>query len=185
MIRGMGILLASSGLLLASGQALALSVAASGGSDSFGIEASQAIAPGVRLGLGYLNTDYSGADAKVYSGSLMFFSPAMPVLDIAFGGRYQYQDTDFGSGGGFGLGGSVFVNTPIPTLSVGGYGFASPERLTHGDVQESYEYGLQARASLTSQIHVHGGYRYLRSDFTGTGTQTLHRGPVFGVSVGF
>ncbi len=184
MIRSMSILLTSSALLLTSGQALALSVAASGGNNSFGVEASQAVAPGVRVGLGYLNTDYSGADARIYSGSLMF-SPATPVLDIAVGGRYQYQDTDFGSGGGFGLGGSVFVNTPIPTLSVGGYGFVSPERLTHGDVQESYEYGLQARASLTSQIHVHGGYRYLRSDFSGTSNQTLHRGPVFGVSVGF
>lgn len=183
MIKPLGALLVFSGVLV-SGQALALSVSATASDNAYGVQASQTVFPGFRAGIGYLSTDDSGRDARIYTGSLMF-SPALPLLDLSVGGRYQYQDTDYGDGGGVGLGGSAFISTPIPTLSVGGYGFYTPDGLTHGDVDDSYEYGVQARARLFSQTYVHGGYRYLRSDFAGSGAETLHSGPVFGVSVGF
>ncbi|ANF56363.1 YfaZ family outer membrane protein [Halotalea alkalilenta] len=184
MIKQLGIVFASGGLLLASHQALAFSVSANGGRDSFGLEASQSIAPGLRAGVGYLSTDDSGSNAKAYSGSLMF-SPYLPGVDLAVGGRYQYQDTHYGNGGGLGIGGSAFVDTPIPLTSVGGYGFYTPSGLSHGDVDKSYEYGAQARVNLLSQTYVYGGYRYFRTDFEGRGNQTLDSGPVLGVSVGF
>lgn len=150
MIKPLGILLTATGLLLSNNQGLALSFSASGGSNYYGIEASQTIFPRVRAGLGYASTDDRGREAKVYNGSLMF-SPILPGLDLAIGGRYQYPDTDYGSGSGLGIGGSAFVETPLPQVSVGGYAFYTPQGLAHGDVDESHEYGAQARARLFSQ----------------------------------
>lgn len=184
MIKRFGVMLASTGLLLASQQAAALSVAASGGPDAYGIEASQSIFPTLRAGVGYFTSDESGHDADIYSGSLMF-SPYLPGIDVAVGGRYQYQDTHYGNGGGLGLGGSVFTGTPVPLTSVGAYGFYTPQGLSHGDLEESHEYGAEVRVNLVSQTYLHGGYRYYRSDFDDRGEQTLHSGPMLGVSVGF
>ncbi|WP_110670323.1 YfaZ family outer membrane protein [Salinicola halophilus] len=184
MIKRWGFALATASFLFASQQAMALSVSANGGDDSFGAEASQTIFPGFRAGIGYLDTNDGGHNAKAYSGSLMF-SPWLPGIDLAVGGRYQYQDTHYGNGGGLGLGGSAFVDTPIPLTSIGGYGFYTPEGLSNGDLDKSYEYGAQARVSLLSQTYVYGGYRYMRSDFEGEGSHTLDSGPVLGVSVGF
>lgn len=184
MIKQWGFALATATFVLASQQAMALSVSANGGEDSFGAEASQTIFPGFRAGVGYLTTDDSGHNAKAYSGSLMF-SPWLPGVDLSVGGRYQYQDTHYGNGGGVGLGGSAYVDTPIPLTSIGGYGFYTPDSLTHGDVDESYEYGAQARVNLISQTYAYVGYRYMRTDFDNEGSQTLDSGPILGVSVGF
>lgn len=180
MTKPIAILAASTALLLAHQPAQALSFSASAGSDYTSIEASQTILPLFRAGVGYLNTD----DADIYSASLMF-SPIVPVVDLSIGGRYAYQDTDFGEGGGLGLGGSAFVDTPIPRVSLGGYGFFTPAGLTHGDVDESYEYGAQARAVVFSQTYAYVGYRYFRTEFEGGGDRTLQSGLVFGLSVGF
>lgn len=178
------VLLSSVGLLSAVFQAQALSVSASSGPDSFGGEASQTIFPTLRAGVGYFTSDDGGNDVDIYSGSLMF-TPYLPGIDLAVGGRYQYQDTHYGDGGALGLGGSAFVDTPIPLTSVGGYGFYSPEGLSHGDIEKSYEYGAQVRVNLVSQTYLYGGYRYYRTEFDGSGDQTLHSGPVVGVSAGF
>lgn len=178
------ILLSSVGLVVATSQAMALSISASGSQDSYGIEASQSIFPTLRAGVGYFTSDDSGHDADLYTGSLMF-SPYLPGIDVAVGGRYQYQDTYYGNGGGLGLGGSVFVETPIPLTSIGGYGFYTPEGLSHGDIEKSYQYGAQARVNLVSQTYLYGGYRYYRTDFENSNEQTLHSGPELGISVGF
>ncbi|PAU86899.1 hypothetical protein CK507_12350 [Pseudomonas sp. WN033] len=184
MNKSCGVLALSSALALGATQVQALSLAASAGSNSFGLEATQTLVPGVRAGVGYLKTDDSGRDARLYSGSLMISLPT-PLVDLSVGGRYQYQDTDYGNGGGLGLGGSLFVDTPLPRVSLGGYGFYTPEGLTHGNVNESYEYGAQVRAKLFAQSYAYAGYRYLRTDFDRRGNRTLHSGPVLGVSVGF
>lgn len=184
MIKPLGILATSTCMLLATTQAHALSVSANAGNNAVGIEARQAIMPRVNASLGYLHTDDSGRDAHIYSGALMF-APVLPGTTVELGGRYQYQDTNYGNGGGLGLGGSAFVDTPVPRVSVGGYGFYTPKGLTHGSVNESYEYGVQARARLVSQTYLHGGYRYLRTDFDNRGTRTLDSGMVVGVSIGF
>lgn len=184
MSRRLGVLISSFFLLVAASQSHALSVAASTGSDSYSVDISQSIFPRFRAGLGYLRTDDSGRDARMYTGSLMF-APIIPGLDLTLGGRYQYQDTDYGDGGGVGLGGTLAVDTPIPRVTVGGYGFYMPDGLTHGDIGQSYEYGAQVRATVISQTYVYGGYRYWRSEFDGRDGETLQSGPVFGVSVGF
>jgi len=184
MIKSFGLIFSSAGLLLAGHQAMALSVSASGGPHSQGIEASQTIFPTLRAGVGYFTSDDSGEDADFYSGSLMF-TPYLPGIDVSVGGRYQYQDTAYGDGGGLGLGGSAFVDTPIPLTSVGGYGFYMPNGLSHGDIEKSYEYGAQARVNIVSQTYLYGGYRYYRTEFDDRGERTLHSGPTFGVSVGF
>ncbi|MCK0769334.1 MULTISPECIES: YfaZ family outer membrane protein [Chromohalobacter] len=184
MIKSLGFALTSAGLLLASQQAMALSVSANAGADSHGIEASQSIFPTLRASAGYFTSDDSGHDADTYSGSLMF-SPYLPLVDLSVGARYQYQDTHFGDGGGVGLGGSAYVDTPIPLTSVGGYGFYTPDGLSHGDIEKSYEYGAQARVNVVSQTYLYGGYRYYRTDFDESGEHTLDSGPVVGVSVGF
>lgn len=183
MIRTISLLAAASGLALASVQATAASLSAHAGTDYFGIEASQVLTPGIRVGAGYTQTDDGGRDARLYNASLMF-SPATPIVDVAVGGRYQYQRTDWGNGGGVGLGGSVFVNTPVPRVAVGGYAFFTPDGLTHGSVDESQEYGVQARLRLFSQTYAQAGYRYTRTDFGNQGDRRLHRGPVFSISLG-
>lgn len=178
------ILTSTAFVLLGATQAQALSVSASSGPDAYGVQASQTILPTLRVGAGYFTSDDSGSDADIYSGSLMF-SPYLPVIDLAVGGRYQYQGTGYGDGGALGLGGSLFVDTPIPLTSIGGYGFYAPEDLSHGDIEKSYEYGVQARINLVAQTYLHGGYHYYRTEFEDAGEQTLHSGPVIGVSVGF
>ncbi|GHB14641.1 YfaZ family outer membrane protein [Salinicola rhizosphaerae] len=183
-IKALGVALGTATVFLASQQAMALSISANGGDNSFGAEASQTIFPSIRAGVGYLNTDDSGHNAKAYSGSLMF-SPYLPGLDLSVGARYQYQDTHYGNGGGVGLGGSAFVDTPIPLTSIGAYGFYTPDGMTSGDIEKSYEYGAQARVNLISQTYAYVGYRYLRTDFDNDDDHTLDSGPVLGVSVGF
>lgn len=170
--------------LLLSTQANAVSISAQGGNDYYGVEATHIVFPGIRAGLGYHNVGRTGSNSEMYTGSLDFALP-MPVIDFSVGTRYRYQSSDFGSGGGVGLGASAFIDTPIPTLSVGAFGYYTPDAFTHGDIDESYEYGVQARATLFAQTNVHVGYRYFRSDFTGFSNQTLHSGFTFGVSVGF
>lgn len=165
-------------------QTYALSVAASAGNNSYGVEASLRLLPTLRGSIGYMHSDDSGRHADIYSASLMF-TPPLPVLDLSVGTRYQYMDTGFGSGGGFGLAGSAFVPTPIPLTSIGGFGSYTPDAFTHGNLEESYEFGVQARVNLFSQTYLHGGYRYFRTEFEGQGSQTLDSGPVFGISAGF
>lgn len=184
MFQKSGVLLASAALFAFSQSAMALSVSANAHEDGYGVQASQSILPTVRAGAGYFSSDDSGHHANVYSGSLMF-SPPVPLADIEVGARYQYQDTFYGNGGGVGLGGSVFLPTPVPLLKVGGYGFYTPEGMTHGNLKESYDYGAEARIKLTSQTYAFGGYRYYRTEFDHQSMRTLDSGPVFGVSVGF
>lgn len=170
--------------LLLGQQTYALSVAASAGNNSHGVEASQRLLPTLRGTIGYLNSDDSDRHADIYSGSLMF-TPPLPVLDLSIGTRYQYMDTGFGSGGGIGLAGSAFVPTPIPATSIGGVGHYTPSAFTHGDLEQSYEFSVQARINLFSQTYLHGGYRYFRTEFDGQGSQTIDSGPLFGISAGF
>ncbi|WP_299257448.1 YfaZ family outer membrane protein [uncultured Kushneria sp.] len=172
------------GLALSSLNASALSLSASGGKDSHGFQATQGLLPGFSAGLGYFSTNDSGNNTKAYSGQLMF-SPYLPGVDVSVGGRYQYLDSDYGDGGGLGLGGSAYVDTPIPRVSVGGYGFYTPEGLAHGDVNESYEYGARARATLIANTYGYVGYRYYHTDFDNHDGKTLFSGPELGVSVGF
>nr|WP_299244239.1 YfaZ family outer membrane protein [uncultured Halomonas sp.] len=176
--------LTASVALLASHSARALSVSANVSDDAYGVDVSQTILPTLRAGVGYFTTDDSGSDVDVYNASLMF-SPYLPGIDLSLGGRYQYLDSDYGDGGGLGLGGSAFVDTPIPLTSIGGYGFYTPEGLSHGDIEKSYEYGAQARVELFAQTYAYGGYRYYRTDFDDRGGETLDSGPVFGISAGF
>ncbi|WP_438765326.1 YfaZ family outer membrane protein [Kushneria sp. TE3] len=172
------------GLALSSLNASALSVSASGGNDTHSVQINQSLLPGWSAGAGYSNTDRSGDNTKTYSGQLMF-SPYVPGIDISLGGRYQYLDSHYGNGGGLGLGGSAYVDTPIPRVSVGGYGFVTPTGLSHGDVDKSYEYGARARATLVANTYGFVGYRYYRTDFDDHSNKTLFSGPELGVSVGF
>ena len=55
-IKPWGFALATATFMFASQQAMALSVSANGGDESFGVEASQTIFPTLRAGVGYLNT---------------------------------------------------------------------------------------------------------------------------------
>jgi hypothetical protein len=184
MFQKSGVLLTSAALFAFSQSAAALSFSANAHEDGYGVQASQSILPTVRAGAGYFTSDDSGHHADVYSGSLMF-SPPLPLFDVEVGARYQYQDTYYGNGGGVGLGGSVFIPTPIPLLKLGGYGFYTPEGLTHGSLKESYDYGAEARLKLTSQTYAFGGYRYYRTQFDHQSARTLDSGTVVGVSVGF
>lgn len=171
-------------LALTSFNASALSVSGSAGEDSQSVQINQSLLPGWSAGIGYFNTDDTDRNTKAYSAQLMF-SPYLPLVDLSVGGRYQYLDSDYGDGGGLGLGGSAYVDTPIPLVSVGGYGFYTPSGFSHGDIDRSYEYGARARASLLPGVNAFVGYRYYRTEFENRDTTTLFSGPELGVSAGF
>lgn len=164
--------------------ACATSISASGGDGAVGIQADTTLLPALHANVGYLRTGGDRGNAKIYTVGLMV-APPTPLVHWAVGARYQYQDTRYGSGGGVELGGSLFVATPIPLVSVGGYGFYMPAGAANGHIRHSYDYGAQLRLGLTHSIYAYAGYRYLRTSFEGAGTRVLYRGPSIGISVGF
>ncbi|WP_430390803.1 YfaZ family outer membrane protein [Dyella sp. 20L07] len=161
----------------------ATSVSAAGGDGSAGIDFGVPLSSGLRADLGYLKTSDRRGDADVYSAALMVV-PATRDIHWEIGARYQYQDARYASGGGVGLGGSVDIPTGIRWLSFGGYGFYTPEALTHGDMNHGYDIGAQLRVRLGSSVSVFGGYRHMRTEFDGTGSHDLYKGPMFGIHVG-
>lgn len=162
----------------------ATSIAASGGDGSVGIHADTALLPMLSANADYLRTGSERGDAKLYALGLTV-SPPSPVVHWAVGARYRHQDTRWGKGGGVELGASVFVDTPIPLLTVGGYGYYMPSALAHGEVQQSHDYGAQLRLSFTRSIYAWAGYRNMGVTFAGAGSHTLYKGPSLGLSVGF
>lgn len=172
-------------MAVASQQSHAFSVGATAGENSYSIQGTKRIVPGLHAGIGYYSSDDSGGDAKAYSGSLML-TPYTPLVDVSVGARYQYLDTDYGNGGNLGLSGSAYIPTPIPRVSLGGDAHYFPSALSHGDVDESYEYGANARFRILGNSYLTGGYRYFKTDFDGSaGSRTLESGWVFGLRVGF
>jgi hypothetical protein len=161
----------------------ATSVSAAGGDGSVGINLGVPISSGLRADLGYLKTDDRRGDADVYSAALMI-APASRDIHWEIGARYQYQDARYASGGGVGLGGSVNVPTGIHWLSLGAYGFYTPEALTHGDMNHGYDLGAQVNVRLGANMSVFGGYRHMRTSFNGFGDHDLYKGPMFGIHVG-
>lgn len=175
-------LAAALALSAAGGQARALSLTASVGSnDSFSLQGSHRIGPGLHAGLGYYD---SGHRYEAYTASLTF-APALPLVDVGVGALYRYQDARHDSGGGLGVGASAYVPLPLPRVSVGGYGHYFPSGLAHGAVADSYEYGANARFRLVGDSHLFGGYRYLNTEFESQGSTTVESGWLFGVRVGF
>lgn len=163
--------------------ALATSVSLDGGDGSLGVGISTPLGSSLRADFGYLNTDDRRGNADLYSAGLMI-APAATAVHWEIGARYQYQDTRYGSGGGIGLGGSLYVNTPIPRVSIGGYGFYTPDALTSSALDNSYDYGAQVRLSINRSFSLFGGYRVLRSEFNDRGSHDLYKGPMFGLNVG-
>lgn len=172
------------GALALAPAAQATSLSASGGDGAVGVHADTALLPTVRLNVDWLRTDHERGDAKVYSAGLMV-SPPTPLLHWGVGARYRYQDSVYGSGGGVELGAQLFIDTPIPLLSVGGYGYYMPSELASGDVRESHDYGAQLRLGFTRSIYAWAGYRDMRVRFDHGPGRVLYKGPAVGLSVGF
>lgn len=169
--------------VLGTGVAHAASVTASGGDGSVGVQLGLPLSSGLRADLGYLKTDDRRGDADVYSAALMVV-PAARDVHWEIGARYQYQDARYGSGGGVGLGGSLDIPTGIRWLSLGGYGFYTPDTLTSGDMGRGYDYGAQLKLRFSRSFSLFGGYRHLRTDFDGRGSHDLYKGPMVGINVG-
>lgn len=183
-MKNKNLLAATVALLGLSAQAvLATSVSLGGGDGSLGIGISTPLGSSLRADFGYLNTDDRRGNADLYSAGLMIV-PAATAVHWEIGARYQYQDTRFGSGGGIGLGGSLYVDTPIPRVSIGGYGFYTPDSLSSGALDRSYDYGAQVRLNINHALSLYGGYRLLRSEFDDRGSHDLYKGPVLGLNVG-
>ena len=176
------LVLALAGTALAMSPAHATSIAVSGGDGAVGIHADTALLPTLGANADYLRSDRG--DAKLYAAGLTI-SPPSPLLHWTVGARYRYQDTRWGNGGGVELGASLFVDTPLPLVSVGGYGYYMPAALAHGKVQQIHDYGAQVRLSFTRAIYAWAGYRNMGVTFAGAGSHTLYQGPALGLSVGF
>lgn len=170
--------------VLLAGGAHATSISASGGDGSFGLHADTALAPALTANFDFLHAGSARGDAKAYAAGLML-APPTPVVHWGVGARYRYQDTHLGSGGGVELGATVFVDTPVPRVSVGGIGWYLPSALANGDVRRSYDYSAQVRLTVTQATYLWAGYRRMQVTFENGRAQALYKGPTFGVSVGF
>jgi len=102
------------------------------------------------------------------------------------GARWTQFDTDYGDGGGLGLGGYGYVALPqMPAVSLGGYGFYTPSAVTSSDLEDGYEVGVRARYAFAPNVDGYVGLRQLRADFDAGGNRTLDRGAQVGVRLRF
>lgn len=171
--------LALSGLVQASSLDLNL------GSDAVQFEAAGEVANGVRLGGGVLHSEYR-EDATVYHAQLMGGEHTRDH-EIGVGMRWTQYDTDYGDGGGLGLGGYAYVSLPnMSRVSLGGYGFYTPSAVTSSDLDDGYEIGARARYAFTPNVDGYVGVRQLSADFdTSSGSSRLDRSAQVGVRLHF
>lgn len=174
---------------------LALLVGASGvqaseldlnlGADAVQFEAAGELVEGIRLGGGVMDSDYR-EDATVFHAQLMG-SQHTSRREIGVGARWTHYDTDVGEGGGLGLGGYGYVYLPsLPEVSLGGYGYYTPDAVTTRELEEGYEVGLRARYAFTPNVDGYLGVRQLDADFKDErGSRTLDRGAQVGVRLHF
>ncbi len=140
---------------------------------------------GIQLGGGVVDSEYR-EDATVYHAQLMG-SQHTSRREVGIGARWTQYDTDLGDGGGLGLGGYGYVYLPnLPAVSLGGYGFYTPDAVTTSELEEGYEVGLRARYAFTPNVDGYLGVRQLDADFDEErGSRTLDRGAQVGVRLRF
>lgn len=184
-MRSIQMLLASLVLLGGAGTAQAASLDLNLGSDAVQFEAAGELVEGIRLGGGVTDSDYR-EDATVYHAQLMG-SQHTSRRELGIGARWTQYDTDVGDGGGLGLGGYGYVYLPnLPAVSLGGYGFYTPDAVTTSELEEGYEIGLRARYAFTPNVDGYLGLRQLDADFDDDrGSRTLDRGAQVGVRLRF
>jgi len=185
MMRSRQTLLASLLLLGSAGIAQAASLDLNLGSDAVQFEAAGELVEGIQLGGGVVDSDYR-EDATVYHAQLMG-SQHTSRRDLGIGARWTQYDTDVGDGGGLGLGGYGYVYLPrLPAVSLGGYGFYTPDAVTTSELDEGYEVGVRARYAFTPNVDGYLGVRQLDADFEDErGSRTLDRGAQVGVRLRF
>jgi hypothetical protein len=153
--------------------------------DAVQFEAAGDVVDGIALGGGVIDSDYR-RDATVFHAQLMGVQHSREH-DIGVGARWTQYDTDFGKGGGLGLGGYGYVYLPqMPEVSLGGYGFYTPGVVTSRDLDDGYEVGVRARYAFAPNVDGYLGLRQLGADFDrDRGTRTLDRGANVGVRLRF
>ncbi len=175
------------GLLLlgAAGLAQASSLELNLGPDAVQFEAAGELVGGIELGGGVVDSDYR-EDASVFHAQLMG-TRHTDDRELGVGARWTHYDTDHGEGGGLGLGGYGYVYLPnLPEVSLGGYGFYTPDAIASRDLQDGYEIGVRARYSFTPNVDGYLGLRQLGADFDDDdGSRTLDRGAQVGVRLRF
>ncbi|MFP4138278.1 MAG: YfaZ family outer membrane protein [Halomonas sp.] len=155
------------------------------GTDAIQFEAAAELVDGIRLGGGVVDSDYR-EDATVFHAQLMG-SQHNSRREVGVGARWTQYDTDAGDGGGLGLGGYGYVYLPhLPEVSLGGYGYYTPDAVTSSELEEGYEIGLRARYAFTPNVDGYLGVRQLDADFDDArGSRTLGRGAQVGVRLRF
>ena len=178
-------LLAGLVLLGGAGLAQAASLDLNLGSDAVQFEAAGELVEGIQLGGGVVDSDYR-EDATVYHAQLMGSQPTSR-REVGIGARWTQYDTDVGDGGGLGLGGYGYVYLPnLPAVSLGGYGYYTPDAVTTSELEEGYEVGLRARYAFTPNVDGYLGVRQLDADFDEErDSRTLDRGAQVGVRLRF
>ncbi|TDB01226.1 YfaZ family outer membrane protein [Halomonas marinisediminis] len=155
------------------------------GADAVQFEAAGEIVEGIRLGGGVLDSDYR-QDATIYHAQLMG-TQHTSQREVGIGARWTHYDARSGDGGGLGLGGYGYVYLPnLPAVSLGGYGFYTPDVVTTSELDKGYEVGLRARYAFTPNVDGYLGLRQLDADFDDDrGSRTLDRGAQVGVRLRF
>ncbi|MBW6392998.1 MULTISPECIES: YfaZ family outer membrane protein [Halomonadaceae] len=172
-------------LFVAAGAHAAGSLDLNLGADAMQFEAAAEITQGVALGGGVINSEYR-EDATIYHAQLLGVQRNRE-RDVGIGARWTQFDTDYGDGGGVGLGGYGYVYLPqAPDVSLGGYGFYTPGIATSGDLDDGYEVGVRARYAFTPNVDGYVGLRQTTADFDNRhGSRTLDRGAQVGVRLSF
>ncbi|WP_199269447.1 YfaZ family outer membrane protein [Cobetia sp. L2A1] len=142
------------------------------------------ISNGVQIGGGILS---SNDHDDVTAGHVQLLgTERTSEYDVGLGARWSQYDTEHGDGGGLGLGGYGYYYLPgAPRVSLGGYGYVTPDVVTSNDLEHSYEYGLRARYQVIDNVEGYVGYRKVKADFENRDERTLDSGPLVGMRLQF
>ena len=98
----------------------------------------------------------------------------------------RLEDAEIIVCGGLGLGGYGYYYLPgAPRVSLGGYGYVTPNVVTSDELEHSYEYGLRARYQVIDNVEGYVGYRKVKADFDNRDERTLDSGPLVGMRLQF
>lgn len=126
-------------------------------------------------------------EASVYHAQLLGMQRRSERHDVGVGASWSHYDTNHGEGGGLGVGGYGYVYLPnLPEVSLGGYGYYTPEAMGSRDLNDGYEVGVRARYAFAPNLDGYLGLRQLGADFDDDeGRRTLDRGAQLGVRLRF
>lgn len=108
-----------------------------------------------------------------------------PGLELGVGPKLYYVDTDIGSSGAMGIGGTMrYKMRELPRYFVSGEAFIAPSVVSFGDAETIIEFGMNANYELLPTADVYVGYHHIRVEFD-SGWQSVDETISFGLKFRF